>query len=442
MIRKRCTSALLRLSLGLVACSADREWDGSFDAPGADAATTGEEGAVASDDVEGSDESTGGEDDDSTAEIIEEAKREFPTYLDLHAKVIVRTCTPDEGVCHNKKEYPDLHTPQTMLGVLGSACNLDVEDPLNVYNGCEPAGDILRFVDGNNAPFESEVAWVELIGDEHGGLAAAEIVLRDPIPGAMMDPSSQETVAFFRATGNGMLSVGQLQGAVSYLPGTDVVLVDATVLGDQAKAMLEVGLLQGDLNRDGVFGASEEPYRMLVPGDPWTSYLLQRLQGNVPGSPMPLANQPLSSAEIIAIACWIEGAATPGGDGPYAEIDYDDCAYAEEFGEPPADSGATLSGHVQPLFDQRCAAAQCHGANQPAAGLSLVAGEARDALLRASTQNPEVDLVTPGNPTNSYLVTKLTGNGVTGVQMPIGGALSEEEIDMIRLWISYGAPND
>jgi hypothetical protein len=432
------------LSLGFVACTADRDWDGSFADPTHGATTGGGDETDAVPDDDALDASTGADDDDddSTAETIEEAKREFPTYLDLHQKVIVRTCTPDEGVCHNKKEYPDLHTAQTMLGVLGSPCNLDVEDPLAVYNGCEPPGDRLRFVDGNNAEFETEVAWVELVDDEMGDLVSAQIVLRDPIPGGMLDPAAFESVVFSRATANGTLTVGQIANAASYLPGTDLVVVEANALSLQEKTLLETGLQQGDLNRDGVFGASEDPYRMLVPGDPWKSYLLQRLQGNVPGSPMPLANQPLSSAEVIAIACWIEGASAPGGGSSHTEIDYDGCEYAKDFGEPPADSGATFSGHVQPLFDARCSAAGCHGANQPAAGLSLVAGQSRANLLRPSAQNPEVDLVTPGNPTNSYLVTKLTGNGASGVQMPVNGSLSEEEIEMVRLWISYGAPND
>lgn len=429
------------LMLGLVACATESGWDGTFEDPTQGVGTTGgDETVETGEDDAGSDESTGG--DAASAEYVEEAKREFPTYLDLHQKVIVRTCTPDEGVCHNKKEYPDLHTPQTMLGVLGSPCNLDVEDPLSVYNGCEPPGDHLRFVDGNNAEFESEVAWVEL-EDDGMGLVSAKIVLRDAIPGGMVDPTAYESVVFARATANGMLTVGEISSAVSYVPGTEVVLIhDFELLADQERALLETGLQQGDLNRDGVFGASDDPFRMLVPGDPWKSYLLQRLQGNVPGSPMPLANQPLTSAEIIAMACWIEGAIAPGGDGPHAEIDYDGCQYAEDFGEPPVDSGATFSGHVQPLFDSRCATQGCHGAMQPAAGLSLVEGQARANLLRPSTQNPDVDLVTPGNPTNSYLVTKLTGNGATGVQMPVGAPLSEQEIETVRLWISYGAPDD
>jgi hypothetical protein len=210
-----------------------------------------------------------------------------------------------------------------------------------------------------------------------------------------------------------------------------------------AKTLLETELEPGDPNRDGEFGGTDDPYRLLLGGDPWKSYLLQRLQGNVPGSPMPLANEPLSSAEIIAIACWIEGTATEGGDSPYASIEYDGCQYAAEFGETPTGSGSTFSGHVQPILDARCATGGCHGELAPAAGLDLTAGHARDNLLLPSQQNPDVPRVTPGNPTNSYLITKLTGNGIAGSQMPLGAtALSADEIEVIRTWISSGAPDD
>lgn len=91
-------------------------------------------------------------------EYIEEARTNFPTYLDLHEKVITRTCSPNGGVCHNEKEYPDLHTPDTMLSQLDVPCNLAETDPLNLFNGCEPGGDRLRFTTGNNTTFSSTVA--------------------------------------------------------------------------------------------------------------------------------------------------------------------------------------------------------------------------------------------------------------------------------------------
>src|SRR5690606_37367180 len=137
--------------------------------------------------------------DDGKA-FVEEAKKEFPTYLDLHEKVITRTCTPFSNVCHNNKEYPDLRTPQAMLGMLGSPCNLDVEDPLNTYNGCEPAGDVVRFTSGTNVGFQSRVAYVTYSTDPMGMVSSAVLHLADPVPAGMLDPMLPESIEVVRAT--------------------------------------------------------------------------------------------------------------------------------------------------------------------------------------------------------------------------------------------------
>ena len=97
-----------------------------------------------------------------------------------------------------------------------------------------------------------------------------------------------------------------------------------------------------------------------------------------------------------------------------------------------------------PIFNQFCNAAGCHGGDVPAAGLDLTEGKARDALFEVmAQQNPDVPLVTPLNPTNSYLMTKLTSNGSSGQQMPLGGAvLPEGDLEIIRTWIIQGAPDN
>lgn len=438
----------LTISMALAGgCTVDGSGDSPFAPVGGD--TTGAPAADGSGSDDGDDpagDSTGSpvEPEDPAAQYVDEAREKFPTYADLHGGVITRTCSPNGGVCHNEKEYPDLHTPETMLAMLGSPCNLAETDPLSLFNGCEPVGDSLHFMAGANVAFSTEVAYVDFTTDITGATVSAVVYLRDPIPGAMMVPGTFESVAFQRQSTSGMLTVGMIENAASWAPGVAALQINGyATLPAEAKTLLESSLRGGDPNRDGVFGGSDDPYRLLVPGDPWKSYLLQRVQGNVPGSPMPLANQPLSSAEIIALACWIEGAAEQGADSPSASIDYDDCQYAEDFGTAPTGSGATFSGHVQPILDQRCATGGCHGTLAPQAGLDLTAGVARDNLFAPSTQNPDVPLVTPGNPTNSYLMTKLTGTGVAGMQMPLGALpLSADEIEIIRTWISYGAPND
>lgn len=396
-------------------------------------------------DGSGSTGTTPADDNDEGKAYIEEAKLEFPTYQDIHVKVIQRTCTPFQNVCHNNKEYPDLRTPQGVLDRIGRPCNLNeiYNDPESVFNACEPPGDVLRFIDGANIGLSVEIGSVTITDDAMGG-GTATLVLRTPMPSAMLSPATLESAVIERSVGGVMQSVGSLNLAISYVQGaSSVQLNNTTEFSTHAAVLAEVS--GGDPNADGVFGASEDgAMQEIVPGDPWNSYLLQRLQGNVPGSPMPLANQPLSAAEVIAVACWIEGTADEGGAETETVIDYDNCQYADELATPPEGGGATLSGHVQPIFDQACSFGGCHSSQSPAAGLDLTAGNSRDAMLGVpATQNPDVPLVTAVNPTNSYLMAKLVGGGVMGARMPLNAdVLNESQLEIIRTWIIQGAPDN
>jgi hypothetical protein len=388
-------------------------------------------------------------------EAVAEAMVLFPDYATLHKEVITRTCTPNAGVCHNQKEYPDLHTPGSMLAVIGKPCNLDEDDPLEVFNGCEPVGDVavlelspvpapmpMPMPDPPAEPigFEAEVAWVEFTLDDEQLATGVRVHLRAPITEPM--PASEAQVRFTRSTKSGTIDVGVL-GQVTWTAGDSFFTIANTELDAADLDLLETSLVVGDPNRDGEFGA-DDAFHMLEPGEPARSYLLQRLQGNVPGSPMPLANQPLSSAEIVALACWIESLAAPGAESDVGlVINYETCKFAESFAGGAVIGGHSLVDDVQPILDQSCAFAGCHAGAAPSAGLDLSADAAQDSLLRASGQNPEQQLIEPGNPTNSYLITKLTGNGIAGVQMPKDGEpLDEVSIGIIRQWISEGAAND
>jgi hypothetical protein len=79
------------------------------------------------------------------------------------------------------------------------------------------------------------------------------------------------------------------------------------------------------------------------------------------------------------------------------------------------------------------------------------AGVPGDAILRgigcagigAVTSWPSQDLLTPGDPDNSYLVQKLEGTAAVGGRMPQGGPfLDQATIDLVRQWISDGAMNN
>jgi len=444
----------------LLGCGAGEGDQGDFGAgEGADSGGGGSEGSGAT--VPGGSESdggpAGGDDDggdggDGDAQaFVEEAKELFPTYMALHEGVITRTCTPFSNVCHNNKEYPELDTPLSVLSYFDKECNLPERssDPEALYNGCEPQADHVAFTTGSNVGWAgTDVAWVEAFYSDVGP-TSFEVHLREPIPLPPAVAGVTESVRFTRQLGDGtMLTVDDISEVVYGAGAMYFTVTNGTALPQSNIDNLEGGILGGDLNRDGVFGAEEEDVTMreLNPGNPWQSYLLQRVQGNVPGSPMPLANQPLSAAEIVAIACWIEGADVPAGREVDAVIDYDGCEYAADFGTPPEGSEATLSGDIQPIFDSACAFSGCHGSTNPAQGLDLSDGNARAALLEVeSTQVPEIDLVELGNPTNSYLVKKLRGADDTlGATMPPAGyePLTEDQLAKVKLWISYGAPND
>ena len=61
-----------------------------------------------------------------------------------------------------------------------------------------------------------------------------------------------------------------------------------------------------------------------------------------------------------------------------------------------------------------------------------------------SSDLPSMDLVEPGDPSNSYLYLKLTSSyievGGAGSDMPPSGPLSSANLEVISTWITEGAP--
>ena len=85
---------------------------------------------------------------------------------------------------------------------------------------------------------------------------------------------------------------------------------------------------------------------------------------------------------------------------------------------------------------------QCHiGANAPQ-GLRLDAANSYAMLVNvASAEVSTLLRVNPGNPDQSYLVQKIQGTAAVGGRMPLGqAALPQDRIDLIREWITSGAP--
>lgn len=86
---------------------------------------------------------------------------------------------------------------------------------------------------------------------------------------------------------------------------------------------------------------------------------------------------------------------------------------------------------------------RCHSGAAAPQGLQLDAGHSYALLVGVpSAEAGGVARVKPGDPDNSYLVQKLQGNaGIVGERMPFGGPyLPQSTIDLIRQWITDGAP--
>jgi hypothetical protein len=106
----------------------------------------------------------------------------------------------------------------------------------------------------------------------------------------------------------------------------------------------------------------------------------------------------------------------------------------------------TLTQIWTQVFDQSCSG--CHGGptsdNLPS-GMDLSsAGASYDALVDIPSLQRPLDRVEPLFPDDSYLIRKLEGGpDIFGSRMPQGGPfLDQATVDMIRQWITEGAPNN
>jgi hypothetical protein len=85
----------------------------------------------------------------------------------------------------------------------------------------------------------------------------------------------------------------------------------------------------------------------------------------------------------------------------------------------------------------------CHSGAGAPHGLILDAAHSYNLLVGVpSSEVPSLDRVKPGDPNSSYIILKLTGApGIVGGQMPLGETpLPQSTIDVIRQWITNGAP--
>lgn len=402
--------------------------------------------------------------------VVLGAQATYRTGTDLHRKLVMRTCGPTGGVCHNQKEYPDMHSPAAFAATVGAPCNIQPGSWSTVADRCERSGDRFRFVSPSFR--EVEVGYTELVPGEYvdhrsnGTQPTAtspgfHVYLQAPIP------VEREEVY---ATGLFIRSFVDDQGNVLDLPFASYVSrwwilgggqhlmaevreyqVDA--VGDLAK----VGIVQGDQNRNGTYGARlGKSVLLLNPGKPEQSYLVWRLRGHsdegpVAGTRMPLANQPPSVPDMLALMCFLEGL-IPGDKRWSLEsgIDYKNCSYSAN---PAAlnivGSGVTWRGRIKPMLESNCGG--CHVPSYPggaAGGLDLMSEGAHARLREPSKQQPTLKLVSGGRPELSYLYRKLSGDGsITGSRMPLDAQnvprpLSDDDLSALATWILADAPED
>src|SRR5262245_47249678 len=96
----------------------------------------------------------------------------------------------------------------------------------------------------------------------------------------------------------------------------------------------------------------------------------------------------------------------------------------------PASMQVDFKQHVQPILAAKCHS--CHGSKVQQSGLRL---DKRQNALRGGDYGP---VILPGKSAESKLILRLVG-GDGGLQMPPTGALSSEEIGILRAWIDQGA---
>lgn len=109
---------------------------------------------------------------------------------------------------------------------------------------------------------------------------------------------------------------------------------------------------------------------------------------------------------------------------------------------PNAPTLATLQTNI---FTPICSG--CHtgvGSSLPGVqNFTTAAATFAAAVNVASLEQPTLVRIRPFDPDNSYLVRKVEGDAtITGSRMPLGGQLTQAQIDQIRAWAAAGAQNN
>lgn len=140
------------------------------------------------------------------------------------------------------------------------------------------------------------------------------------------------------------------------------------------------------------------------------------------------------------ILAWIAGAEFPADGGGTTG---DGTTGGDTDGGSTGDPSAPTFANVQKIFNASCG---CHlipasGAN---GNLSLVEGSAYANIVDVKSPTVAIDLVEPGDPTNSYLLRKVDGTfadvpGGAGTMMPPTAMIAADDLMLLEEWIAAGA---
>jgi ankyrin repeat protein len=125
-------------------------------------------------------------------------------------------------------------------------------------------------------------------------------------------------------------------------------------------------------------------------------------------------------AFVAALAVSMTPSHQASGDLPQAQIKL----------PPAASRKVDYKQDIQPLLAQNCYS--CHGLDVQQAGLRL---DLRQNALRGGDYGPVIKI---GDSASSKLIRRLV-DGDGGLQMPPTGALTDDEIGLLRAWIDQGA---
>ena len=108
-------------------------------------------------------------------------------------------------------------------------------------------------------------------------------------------------------------------------------------------------------------------------------------------------------------------------------------------GPDPDPDPISFAADIQPIFNANCVG--CHGLGGNG-GLDLREGSAYGNLVGIDSQGYPGKRVMAGEPADSVLYLKLTGDSSTGTRMPPAGLLPQAQRDLVRDWIAEGAADN